>query len=211
MAKEPDESNRPQPILIDSGTPALETEASENDATVRHDLPQPNASKPLAQAVERYESLKSTSDPGNFFAVFGLVIMAVSLFIGVSAAMDGLFNGGSGDGVELCFGGLFIGALLCVGGVAKSASHQGERKKALAEVKALAGFPEKKATPSYVIPGSSLCVLGILTIVLVEWAVGCFLLFGGLFTILFGALTVSASEKPEYVLAVAQEVLRRNE
>ena len=200
MAEQTKEDGPPQPILI-SGDPV---EPSVNDA-------QPNASKPLAQAIERYESLKSTSDPGNFFAVFGLVMMAVSLFIGVSAAMDGLFNGGSGDGVELCFGGLFIGALLCVGGVAKSASHQGERKKALAEVKALAGFPEKKATPSYVIPGSSLCVLGILTIVLVEWAVGCFLLFGGLFTILFGALTVSASEKPEHVLAVAQEVLRRNE
>ena len=200
MAEQTKEDGPPQPILI-SGDPV---EPSVNDA-------QPNASKPLAQAIERYESLKSTSDPGNFFAVFGLVMMAVSLFIGVSAAMDGLFNGGSGDGVELCFGGLFIGALLCVGGVAKSASHQGERKKALEEVKALAGFPEKKATPSYVIPGSSLCVLGILTIVLVEWAVGCFLLFGGLFTILFGALTVSASEKPEHVLAVAQEVLRRNE
>lgn len=200
MAEQTKEDGPPQPILI-SGDPV---EPSVNDA-------QPNASKPLAEAIERYEALKWKSNPGNFLAVFGLVMMAVSLFIGVSAAMDGLFNGGSGDGVELCFGGLFIGALLCVGGVTHAVSHQGQVKKALAEIRVLAGFPEKKATPSYVIPGSSLCVLGILTIVLVEWVVGGFLLLGGLFTLLLGALTDSGSEKPEHVLAVAEEVLRRNE
>lgn len=214
MAEQTEENGPPQPILISGGP----VEPSVNDSTPQDGTPQttPNDAQPsptnsLAQAIERYESLKSTSDPGNFFAVFGLVLMVVSLFIGVSAAMDGLFNGGSGDGVELCFGGLFIGLLVSVGGVAKSASHQGQLKKALAEVKSFANLPEKKATSPHVLIGSILCGLGIVVISAVEGIYGGLLLLGGLFTLLVGALTGSTSEKPEHVLAAAKEVLRRNE
>ena len=134
MPDENDNSQPPQPILIQGGGIA----PLENDLTTQDDAPQPTPTEPvsspdesqsnptnyLAEAIERYESLKSTSDPGNGLAVLGLVLMAIGLFIGVSAAMDGLFNGGTGEGVELCFGGLFFGALLCVGGVAQSASYQ---------------------------------------------------------------------------------------
>jgi len=199
MAEQTKEDGPPQPILISGGP----VEPSVNDA-------QPNPTNSLAQAIERYESLKSTSDPGNFFAVFGLVLMVVSLFIGVSAAMDGLFNGGSGDGVELCFGGLFIGLLVSVGGVAKSASHQGQLKKALAEVKAYADFPEKKTTSPFLAPGPILITLGALLIMFWD-LIGLLMLLGGLGTLLVGALTGSTSEKPEHVLAAAKEVLRRNE
>ena len=199
MAEQTKEDGPPQPILISGGP----VEPSVNDA-------QPNPTNSLAQAIERYESLKSTSDPGNFFAVFGLVLMVVSLFIGVSAAMDGLFNGGSGDGVELCFGGLFIGLLVSVGGVAKSASHQGQLKKALAEVKAYADFPEKKTTSPFLAPGPILIALGALLIMFWD-LIGLLMLLGGLGTLLVGALTGSTSEKPEHVLAAAKEVLRRNE
>ena len=199
MAEQTKEDGPPQPILISGGP----VEPSVNDA-------QPSPTNSLAQAIERYESLKSTSDPGNFFAVFGLVLMVVSLFIGVSAAMDGLFNGGSGDGVELCFGGLFIGLLVSVGGVAKSASHQGQLKKALAEVKAYADFPEKKTTSPFLAPGPILIALGALLIMFWD-LIGLLMLLGGLGTLLVGALTGSTSEKPEHVLAAAKEVLRRNE
>jgi hypothetical protein len=199
MAEQTKEDGPPQPILISGGP----VEPSVNDA-------QPSPTNSLAQAIERYESLKSTSDPGNFFAVFGLVLMVVSLFIGVSAAMDGLFNGGSGDGVELCFGGLFIGLLVSVGGVAKSASHQGQLKKALAEIKSLANLPEKKTTSPFLAPGPILIALGALLIMFWD-LIGLLMLLGGLGTLLVGALTGSTSEKPEHVLAAAKEVLRRNE
>lgn len=211
MAKEPDESNRPQPILIDSGTPALEIEASENDATVRHDPLQPKARYDLAQAIDRYEHLKSNSDPGNSLAVIGLVVMVVSLFIGVSAAIDGLFNGGSGEGVTLCFGGLFVGALVCVGGVTHSASYQEHVKKALAEIRVLAGLPHKKATPSYVQPGIIMWALGLLLFILNAGIVAFILFLGGLVLLLFASLNGSKSEKAEHVLAAAREVLRQNE
>ena len=221
MAEEINNSQPPQPILIQGGG----IEPSENDPTTQENAPQPtpdesvdlpdesqsNPTNYLAEAIERYESLKSTSDPGNSLAVIGLVMMAVSLFIGVSAAMDGLFNGGSGEGVTLCFGGLFFGALLCVGGVTHSASHQGELKKALAEVKALAGFPEKKATPSYVLPGITLWALGLLLFILDAGIVVLFLLLGGLLLLLFGSLDGPRSEKAEHVLAAAREVLRQSE
>lgn len=222
MPDENDNSQPPQPILIQGGGIA----PSENDLTTQDDAPQPTPTEPvsspdesqsnptnyLAEAIERYESLKSTSDPGNALAVIGLVLMAIGLFIGVSAAMDGLFNGGTGEGVELCFGGLFFGALLCVGGVAQSASYQGELKKALAEIKSLANLPEKKATPSYALLGLILCALGILVIGIVEGLVGFLLLLGGLLILLGGALTGSTSGKHEDVLVAAKkEVLRQNE
>ena len=219
MPDENDNSQPPQPILIQGGGIA----PSENDSTTQENAPQPtpeesvdspdesqsNPTNCLAEAIERYESLKSTSDPGNALVVIGLGLMAISLFIGVSALMD-MFSGGSGDGVTLCFGGLFIGLLVCVGGVAQSATYQGELKKALAEIKSLANLPEKKATPSYVLLGSILCVLGILVIGIIEGIVGFLLLLGGLLILLGGALTGSTSEKHEDVLAAAKkEVLRR--
>ena len=220
----PDEnvnSQPPQPILIQGGGIA----PSENDLATQDDALQPTPTEPvsspdesqsnptnyLAEAIERYESLKSTSDPGNGLAVLGLILMVVSLFIGVSAVIDG-FSGGSGDGLTLCFGGLFIGLLVCVGGVSQSTTYQGELKKTLAEIKSLANLPEKKTTPSYVLLGSILCVLGILVIGIIEEIAGFLLLLGGLFTFLFGAMTGSTSEKHEDVLVAAKkEVLRREE
>ena len=220
----PDEnvnSQPPQPILIQGGGIA----PSENDLATQDDALQPTPTEPvsspdesqsnptnyLAEAIERYESLKSTSDPGNGLAVLGLILMVVSLFIGVSAVIDG-FSGGSGDGLTLCFGGLFIGLLVCVGGVSQSTTYQGELKKTLAEIKSLANLPEKKTTPSYVLLGSILCVLGILVIGIIEEIAGFLLLLGGLFTFLFGAMTGSTSEKHEDVLVAAKkEVLRRKE
>lgn len=213
MAEQTEENGPPQPILISGGP----VEPSVSDSTPQDGTPQttPNDAQPsptnsLAQAIERYESLKSTSDPGNFFAVFGLVLMVVSLFIGVSAAMDGLFNGGSGDGVELCFGGLIFGALIGVAGLAQSTSHQGELKKALTEVKAYADFPKKKTTSPFLAPGLILFALGALLIMFWD-LIGLLMLLGGLGTFLVGVLNDSTSEKPEHVLAAAKEVLRRNE
>ena len=221
----PDEnvnSQPPHPILIQGGGIA----PSENDLTTQDDAPQPTPTEPvsspdesqsnptnyLAEAIERFESLKSTSDPGNGLAVLGLILMVVSLFIGVSAVMEGLTGGGSDDGLTLCFGGLFIGALLCVGGVAQSASYQGELKKALAEIRGLANLPEQKATPTYSLLGLILCALGILVIGIIEGLLGFLLLLGGLLILLGGALTGSTSEKHEDVLVAAKkEVLRREE
>ena len=212
----------PQPILIQGSG----IEPSGNDPPTQDDAPQPTPAEPvaspddgqtnptnrLADAIERYETLKSTSDPGNGLVVIGLVLMAISLFIGVTAVMDGLFSGGSGDGVTLCFGGLFIGFLVCVGGLAQSATYQGELKKTLAEIKSLAKLPEKKATPSYVLQGCILCALGILVIGMFEGPVGFILLLWGLSTLIYGALTGYTSEKHEDVLAAAKkEVLRQNE
>tara|TARA_B100000614_G_scaffold111772_1_gene100305 strand:- start:1061 stop:1723 length:663 start_codon:yes stop_codon:yes gene_type:complete len=210
----------PQPILIQGGG----IEPSENDPPTQDDAPQPtpnetaaspddgqtNPTNRLAEAIERYEALKSRSDPGNALVVLGLVLMAISLFIGVTTVM-GAFSGGSGDGVTLCFGGLFIGLLVCVGGVAQSASYQGELKKTLAEIKSLANLPQKKKTPSYVLQFCILCALGILVIGMFEEPVGFILLLWGLSTLFYGALTGYTSEKHEDVLAAAKkEVLRRN-
>lgn len=231
MAEEQEGNSPPQPIVIHASPSTLETEAlpilepSVSDSTPQDGTPQPtptdavvspndaqpNPTNYLAQAIERYEVLKSKSDPGNFLAAIGLALMFGGLFIGVTAMMDGL-SGGSGDGVELCFGGLIFGALIGVAGLAQSTSHQEELKKALAEIKSLANLPEKKATSPHVLIGSILCGLGILVIGTVEVGFGGLLLLGGLFTFLFGALTGSTSEKPEGVLVAAKkEVLRRNE
>ena len=211
----------PQPILIQGGG----IEPSENDPPTQDDSPEPTPNEPvaslddglpnptnyLAEALERYESLKSRSDPGNILVFIGFVLMGIGLLIGVTAVMDA-FSGGSGDGVTLCFGGLFIGLLVCVGGVAQSASYQGELKKTLAEIKSLANLPEKKETPPYVLLGSILCALGILVIVSYDGVLGFLVLLGGLFTLLSGALVGSTSGKDEDVLIAAKkEVLRREE
>ena len=221
MPDENDNSQPPQPILIQGGGIA----PSENDPTTQENAPQPtpdesvdlpdesqsNPTNYLAEAIERYESLKSTSDPGNILIAISFVIMAVSLFIGVSAAMDGLFNGGTGDGAELCCGGLLTGALLCGVGALQSSSYHEQLKKALAEIKSLANLPEKKATPSYALLGFILCALGILVIGIIEGPIGALLLVVGLFTLL-GEAFGTTSEKPEDVLAAAKkELLRRNE
>lgn len=221
MAEETNNSQPPQPILIQGGG----IEPSENDPTTQDDAPQPTPTEPvaspdesqpnptnyLAEAIERYEALKSGSDPGNALVVIGLVLMAISLFIGVSALMDGL-SGGSGDGVELCFGGLFIGLLVCVGGVAQSASYQGELKKILAEIKSLANLPEMKATSPLAVPGIIVCILGLLLFVLDGGVSGLFLILGGLVVLLVGSLTGFTSGKDEDVLIAAKkEVLRREE
>ena len=221
MAEEINNSQPPQPILIQGGG----IEPSENDPTTQENAPQPtpdesvdlpdesqsNPTNYLAEAIERYESLKSTSDPGNILIAISFVIMAVSLFIGVSAAMDGLFNGGTGDGTELCCGGLLTGALLSGVGALQSSSYHEQLKKALAEIKSLANLPEKKATPSYALLGFILCALGILVIGIIEGPIGALLLVVGLFTLL-GEAFGTTSEKPEDVLVAAKkEVLRREE
>lgn len=223
MPDEMDNSQPPQPILIQGGG----IEHSEDDPTTQDDAPQPtpaepvtlpndanpNATSGLAQAIRRYEDLKSKSDPGNGLAILGSVLIAVSLFIGVSAVVDG-FSGGSGDvddGLTLCFGGLFIGVLLGAGGLAQSASYQREVKKALAEVKALADLPKKEETSSLVVRGLIVSALGIL-VAGIDGSLGTLLFLGGLFTLLFWALTNSTSGKAEDVLAAAKkELLRRYE
>jgi hypothetical protein len=102
MPDEMDDSQPPQPILIQGGG----IEPSEDDPTSQDDAPQPtpaepvaspndanpNATMPLALAIERYEDLNSKSDPGNGLAILGIVLMVVSLFIGVSAIIDGLLR-----------------------------------------------------------------------------------------------------------------------
>jgi len=223
MPDEMDDSQPPQPILIQGGG----IEPSEDDPTSQDDAPQPtpaepvaspndanpNATMPLALAIERYEDLNSKSDPGNGLAILGIVLMVVSLFIGVSAVIDG-FSGGSGDGLSLCFGGLFIGVLLGAGGLAQSASYQGEVKKALAEVKALADLstPKKKVNSPVLTAGLIMSVLGFSITNVIESVVGPVLFCVGLLTLCSWALTGSTSEKPEDVLAAAKkELLRRYE
>ena len=223
MPDEMDDSQPPQPILIQGGG----IEPSEDDPTSQDDAPQPtpaepvaspndanpNATMPLALAIERYEDLNSKSDPGNGLAILGIVLMVVSLFIGVSAVIDG-FSGGSGDGLSLCFGGLFIGVLLGAGGLAQSASYQGEVKKALAEVKALADLstPKKKVNSPVLTAGLIMSVLGFSITNVIESVVGPLLFCVGLLTLCNWVLTLPTSEKPEDVLAAAKkELLRRYE
>jgi hypothetical protein len=218
-----DDSQPPQPILIQGGG----IEPSEDDPTSQDDAPQPtpaepvaspndanpNATMPLALAIKRYEDLNSKSDPGNGLAILGIVLMVVSLFIGVSAVIDG-FSGGSGDGLSLCFGGLFIGVLLGAGGLAQSASYQGEVKKALAEVKALADLstPKKKVNSPVLTAGLIMSVLGFSITNVIESVVGPLLFCVGLLTLCSWVLNLPTSEKPEDVLAAAKkELLRRNE
>jgi hypothetical protein len=218
-----DDSQPPQPILIQGGG----IEPSEDDPTSQDDAPQPtpaepvaspndanpNATMPLALAIERYEDLNSKSDPGNGLAILGIVLMVVSLFIGVLAVIDG-FSGGSGDGLSLCFGGLFIGVLLGAGGLAQSASYQGEVKKALAEVKALADLstPKKKVNSPVLTAGLIMSVLGFSITNVIESVVGPLLFCVGLLTLCSWVLNLPTSEKPEDVLAAAKkELLRRNE
>lgn len=204
----------PQSIVIQAST-AMPTElpdiaAVPTEPVASPEDQQPEATNYLAQAIERYESLKLMPDAGNGFAVFGLIVMVVSLFIGASAVMDGL-GGGTGDGVELCFGGLFIGLLLGLGGAASSASYQGKLKKALAEVKTLADLPEKEATSSYVAPGAVLIGAGLLLTVNEAACFGSFGIAGGVVILLSGAMGGFSSENPDNVLVAAKEVLRRNE
>jgi hypothetical protein len=223
MPDEMDDSQPPQPILIQGGG----IEPSEDDPTSQDDAPQPtpaepvaspndanpNATMPLALAIERYEDLNSKSDPGNGLAILGIVLMVVSLFIGVLAVIDG-FSGGSGDGLSLCFGGLFIGVLLGAGGLAQSASYQGEVKKALAEVKALADLstPKKKVNSPVLTAGLIMSVLGFSITNVIESVVGPLLFCVGLLTLCSWVLNLPTSEKPEDVLAAAKkELLRRNE
>ena len=225
MPDEMDNSQPPQPILIQGGG----IEPSEDDPTTQDDAPQPtpaepaaspndanpNATSGLALAIERYEDLKSKSDSGNGLAVLGIVLMVVSLFIGVSAMMEGLTGGGGGDdGLTLCFGGLFIGALVGVAGLAQGISHQGELKKALAEVKALADIdiPKEKVNSPVLTTGLIMSVLGFSITNAIESVVGPLLFIVGLLTLCNWVLTLSPSEKPEDVLAAAKkELLRRNE
>ena len=147
--------------------------------------------------------------------ILGFVLMVVSLFIGVSAMMEGLTGGGGGDdGLTLCFGGLFIGVLFGAGGLAQSASYQGEVKKALAEIKALAdvGIPKKKANSPVLTTGLIMSVLGFSITNVIESVVGPLLFCVGLLTLCSWVLTLPTSEKPEDVLAAAKkELLRRNE
>ena len=150
-------------------------------------------------------------------AVLGIVLMVVSLFIGVSAMIDGLSGGGGGgddDAITLCFGGLFIGVLLGAGGLAQSASYQGEVKKALAEVKALADLstPKKKVNSPVLTAGLIMSVLGFSITNVIESVVGPLLFCVGLLTLCSWVLNLPTSEKPEDVLAAAKkELLRRNE
>ena len=195
--------------LVESG-PVLTTQ-------IEH---QEEGQSPLAQAIERYESLKSNSGTGNNLSVVALILIVISLFIGFFALYDGIVNGGSGNGIETCFGGLFIGAALGAGSLAQFVSHEVQLKKALEEVKACANLPEGKATSSYQILGLVFCILGVIAQFLmpqthpdgdeihVEALVA---LMVGLIVLLAGILFPATSRNPENVLLAARaELLRRN-
>lgn len=118
----------------------------------------------LAQAIERYDSLKSNSGAGNNLAIIALIVFVISCLIGFIALYDAIFNGGSGNAIETCFGGLFIAAAFGAGALAKSVLYQVQLKEALAEVKASANIPKDKATSSYklgVALGVGFCILGV--------------------------------------------------
>ena len=118
----------------------------------------------LAQAIERYDSLKSNSGAGNNLAIIALIVFVISCLIGFIALYDAIFNGGSGNAIETCFGGLFIAAALGAGALAQSVLYQVQLKEALTEVKASANIPKDEATSHYhrlplsVVGGVALCI-----------------------------------------------------
>ena len=117
-----------------------------------------------AQAIGRYESLKSNSGAGNNLAIIAQIVIVISILIGFIALYDAIVNGGSGNAIETCFGGLFIGMALGAGAVAQSVFYQVQLKEALAEVKASANVPKDEPTSDYrlsVALGVGLCILGV--------------------------------------------------
>ena len=145
MPDENDNSQSPQPILIQGGGIA----PSENDPTKQENAPQPtpeesvespdesqsNPTNYLAEAIERYEALEKEESVGNSFVILALLITAVSLLIGIPAVLDGLTGGVGDDGAaQLCCGGLFVAIVLGVTGGTQASVHEVKLKNAMKEV-----------------------------------------------------------------------------
>ena len=192
MADGPKENAPPQPILIHSGTPALETEPSPNvelwpDAEEGHSGVETAPSQPSHgvsnETIEAYEIVlrdkPNTTSIGLLAVLFLFVVPFGFLYM---ADFDVLFN----DGEELCCGSMLLGAALLLISFLQEGAWSSRRKLAQNRLMTEAGmaYPPVPQWPSI-----AAAIFLTLTFILSELdEVFCF--FGGMFGLIFLGLSL---------------------
>ena len=150
MTKETSKPKPPQPIVIQSSAvlPVKESGPVPSDKSATPP-PANGTSDGLGEAIERYETLKSQTDPGralSYIAViflFGGPILAVMSMEGTSSSnvdLEAAFN--------FCCGGIVIGSVLGLISASQTHAHQKEVKRAFDAVKAEINMTKPRETSS---------------------------------------------------------------
>ena len=192
MADGPEENAPPQPILIHSGTPALETEPSPNsepwpDPKEGHSGVEtaPNQSSHVVsnETIEAYEIVlrnkPNTTAIGLLAVVFLFVVPFGFLYM---ADFDVLFS----DGEELCCGSMLLGAVLLLISFLQEGAWSSKRKLAQNRLMTEAGmaYPPVPQWPSI-----AAAIFLILAFILSDLG-GVFCLFSGMFGLIFLGLSL---------------------
>lgn len=146
MTKETSKPKPPQPIVIQSSAvlPVKESGPVPSDKSASAP-PANGTSDGLGEAIERYETLKSQTDPGtglSFLAVVFLLggpIIAFTM-LGSTSDLEEAFN--------FCCGGIVIGSVLGLISATQTHAHQKEVKRAFDAVKAEINMTKPQETSS---------------------------------------------------------------
>jgi hypothetical protein len=192
MADGPEENSPPQPILIHSGTPAMETGAS----PISEPLPDaeegnsrvemaPNQSSHVVsnETIEAYEIVlrgKPNSTPIGLVGIVFLFVVPITMLY--ASDFDVLFS----DGEELCCGSMILGLVLLLVSAVQDNAWSNRRKQAQNRLMNEAGiaYPPVPQWPSI-----TAAIFLILAFVLSDLG-GVFCIFSGMFGLIFLGLSL---------------------
>jgi hypothetical protein len=192
MADGPEENAPPQPILIHSGTPALETEPSPNsepwpDPKEGHSGVEtaPNQSSHVVsnETIEAYEIVlrdKPNSTPIGLLGIVFLFVVPITMLY--ASDFDILFD----DEANLCCGSMILGLMLLLVSAVQDNAWSNRRKLAQNRLMTEAGiaYPPVPQWPSI-----AAAIFLILAFVLSDLG-GVFCLFSGMFGLIFLGLSL---------------------
>ena len=192
MADESEEKSPPQPILIQSGTPILETKASiipekspvaQEEHTPVETVSTHSSSVVSDETIQAYEIVLRDKPNSTPIGLLGIVFLFVVPFgFLYMSDFDVLFS----DGEELCCGSMILGLMLLSVSAVQDNAWSNRRKVAQKRLMTEAGISHPPV-PQW--PSISAAIFLILAFVLSDLG-GVFCLFSGMFGLIFLGLSL---------------------
>ncbi|MGB1792461.1 MAG: hypothetical protein ACPHMS_01125 [Candidatus Poseidoniaceae archaeon] len=197
----------------------------EKDSVSAHQADDSGLDK-IKDALDRYTELKKEKKPGGALVVLAALLVAVSLFIGITTGLSEMSGGGSGGegGLGLCFAGLILAGILGTAGFSQAGAHEVKLKKAFKDVSESVNYNEKDDNNTKIHLKISLALIGGGWLLAQPWGgenqieillnVGVILFLLGLVWLMFWLVadaTNSPANKEKKILAAAKSQLKRKE
>lgn len=197
----------------------------EKDSVSEHQADDSGLDK-IKDALDRYTELKKEKKPGGALVVLAALLVAVSLFIGITTGLSEMSGGGSGGegDLGLCFAGLILAGILGTAGFSQAGAHEVRLKKAFKDVSESVNYNEKDDYNTKIHLKISLALIGGGWLLAQPWGgenqieillnVGVILFLLGLVWLMFWLVadaTNSSANKEKKILAAAKSQLKWKE